>query len=413
MIRFIYSWLFCLLLPFIFLRLWRKSRKNPGYGHHWMERLGKIPFRLEQSIWLHAVSMGEMVAAGPLIQTLINRNETLFLTCMTPTGRNEALKWQNKYPQQVFVAYLPYDVPFAIRAVVKKVHPKLLIVMETELWPNLFYLVKAPIIIANARISDHALPKYRKIRGLMRYLLRPVSMVAAQSEHDAERFKELGAPEVSVMGNIKYDLADPAADLTKAQALQQVWPHRLIITAGSTHEGEETLLLESYQHLKAQFPELLLILVPRHPERFDRVAKLCQEYKLKCLRRSANQALTDEDVLLIDAMGELKTFYALSDIVFVGGSLIPLGGHNILEGAIFGKALIVGPYMQNARQIVTEFLKNGALVQVAQPKDIHHGLENLLQNQEQRRVLGQNAAEMIEKNRGSLARLMQMIDTLL
>ncbi len=413
MLRLVYSCLFLLLLPLAFLRLWRKGRKNKDYLQHWGERLGKISFQLQQSIWLHAVSMGEMVAANPLIQTLLDRQETLFLTCMTPTGRSEALKWQAKYPQQIFVAYLPYDVPFAIRRVVKKVNPKLLIVMETELWPNLFYLIKAPIIIANARISDRALAKYRKICSLMQYLLKPVSIIAAQSDQDAERFTTLGAQSIKVAGNIKYDLGDPCSDIQKASALLKTWSPRFVITAGSTHEGEETLLLKAYQILKLEYPQLLLILIPRHPERFDRVAALCQQYHLKYLRYSQGQHITNEDVFIVDTMGQVKTLYALSDIVFVGGSLTPIGGHNILEAAIFGKPIIVGPFMQNARKIVAEFLANHALMQITQPKDITQGLQQLIQNEAQRQVLGQNAAKMIKKNRGSLNRLMQMIDTLL
>lgn len=410
---FLYSFLFTLLFPLAFLRLWLKGRKNKAYREHWPERLGHYPFKLEHSIWLHAVSLGEMVAAAPLIQTLLMHNigEKLVLTCMTPTGRMEALKWADKYPERVFVAYLPYDIPFCVNRALKSIKPRLLIVMETEMWPNLFRQCAAPIINANARISDRAFKKYQKIRFVMEDVLQEVDEVAAQSELDAKRFQALGARHVSVMGNIKYDLPDPADAIKHAAALSTTWNKRLIITAGSTHAGEDNLLLEAYQKLKPRYPDLLLILVPRHPERFNAVYDLCLKMGLSCARRSQNAPLKQEDIFLVDAMGELKTFYALSDIVFVGGSLITIGGHNILEAAILGKPIFVGPYMQNARKVVEEFLENKALVQVQNPAELVSVIEKLLQDPARSEVLGQNALSMMAKNRGALDHLMSIVST--
>lgn len=407
----LYSFLFPLLLPFAFLRLWIKGRKNKAYREHWVERIGQFSFRLDHSIWVHAVSLGEMVAAGPLIQTLLTRNPTqkLALTCMTPTGRMEAQKWADKYPERVFVAYLPYDYSFFIKRALRQIRPRLLIVMETEIWPNLFRLCKAPILIANARISDQAITGYKRIRFLMEEVLQEVDEVLAQSEIDCKRFQFLGAPHVSVMGNIKYDLPEPIQAIEQAAGIQKTWKKRLILTAGSTHAGEDNLLLEAYQKLKVQYPNLFLILVPRHPERFDAVYDLCLKMGLSCVRRSSNQDVQEEDIFLVDAMGELKTFYALSDLVFVGGSLISIGGHNILEAAILGKPIFVGPYMQNARKVVEEFLENKALVQVEQPSELVQTIDKLLQDSETREKMGRNASLMMNKNRGALDRLMQTI----
>lgn len=412
----LYSFLFTLALPLIFLRLWQKGKKNNGYRLHWGERLGFLPFEMNQSVWLHAVSLGEMVAAAPIIEMLLNRNpaEKLVLTCTTPTGRAEAEKWCRKFPERVFVAYLPYDIPFALKRAVASIQPTLLIVMETELWPNLFRLVKAPVIIANARISDRAFLRYQRFRFAIKSCFQYVNAIAAQSKLDAERFEALGAEKVSIMGNIKYDLAQPIEAIQKATEIQASWPKRLVICAGSTHEGEEDLLLEAFQQLKVNFPELLLILIPRHPERFNRVAELIKTKHCSYLRRSENKPLQSEDVFLVDAMGEVKTFYALADLVFVGGSIITLGGHNILEGAILGKPIFVGPHMQNARQVVQEFLNHEALVQLQTNtlSELTTTLQKLLADPVLRNRLGQNAFNMINQNKGALDRLMVIIDSL-
>lgn len=407
----LYSCLLSLFLPLVFLRLWYKGRKNAAYRAHWSERLGNLPFRTDSSIWLHAVSLGEMVAAAPLIQALIERvpDQKLVLTCMTPTGRTEAAKWAIKFPKQIFVSYLPYDTAPCIKKALRHIHPKLLIVMETELWPNLFRWVKVPIFVINARISDRALPSYQKIKCLMRFIFRHVSEVLAQSEIDKNRFVALGAKQVSVMGNIKYDLPDPSAIFTKATLLKSTWPARLILAAGSTHEGEEQALLSAYQSLKPVHPSLLLILIPRRPERFASVANLCQEMHLSCLKFSENKALTNEDIFLVDAMGEAKTFYALADVVFIGGSLVPVGGHNILEAAIFAKPIIVGPNMQNARAIVRDFLSHHALIQTPDSVQLTPDLQRLFADNTLRQNLGQNAQLLMTENRGALSKVLQRI----
>lgn len=417
MIYRLYSFFFTLALPFMFARLWLKGRKNKAYRQHWAERIGHLPFQLKQSIWLHAVSLGEIVAAAPIIEKLLSRDskQRLVLSCTTPTGRAEAQKWAKKFPDRVFVIYLPYDAAFALQSAVSSIRPTLLIVMETEIWPNLFRLVKAPIIIANARISDHSFPSYQRFRFAFKPCFQYVNEVAAQSELDAQRFQTLGAPKISVMGNIKYDLAEPTDAIQKAAEIQARWSQRLIICAGSTHESEERLLLEAYGQLKIQFPTLLLILIPRHPERFDHVANLVNGMHFSCLRRTENKPLHNEDVLLVDAMGEVKTFYALADLVFVGGSIITLGGHNILEGAILAKPIFVGPHMQNARQVVREFLDHDALIQLKTTSlaELTDTLQELLSDTTRRNTLGQNAFNLIEKNKGALIHLLAIVDRLM
>lgn len=243
----------------------------------------------------------------------------------------------------------------------------------------------------------------------MRFIFLPISEVLAQSDADKNRFVALGAKQVSVMGNIKYDLPDPSAILTKATLLKNTWPARLILTAGSTHEGEERALLSAYQALKVAHPDLLLILIPRHSERFASVANLCRDMHLSCLKFSENKILTTEDIFLVDAMGEAKTFYALADAVFIGGSLVPVGGHNILEAAIFAKPIVVGPFMQNARSIVNDFLKHEALIQTPDSAHLAPDLERLFNDKILCQTLGHNALSLMTKNRGALSTVLQRI----
>lgn len=413
---FIYTLLFYIFLPLVFARLYWRGRKNKMYRERWGERLGKTPFTLKSSLWIHAVSLGEAVAATPLIEALLKiyPNDNIVVTTTTPTGSAHIQKLVQKHKERLYHAYFPYDLPHALSRFFSRVHPRILIVMETELWPNVFAAAnrcKVPILVVNARISDKALPRYEKIKAWMPTILNRVTYVAAQSERDQQRFIDLGlsSDKASNAGNIKYDFVLPEGILEKAEAIKSTWPERFVLIAASTHEGEETLFLEAYSQLKKIEPRLLLILVPRHPERFSRVESLIREKNLNLIKRSEATPITEHtNVFLGDTMGELFVYYALSDLAFVGGSLIPIGGHNILEPAALQLPIVMGPYMNNSQAIVQDFLSHKAAVAVS-PTQLAGDIAPLLQDTNLRQALGRNALALLEQNRGALNRLLGLI----
>ncbi len=413
---FLYTVLFYIFLPIIFARLYWRGRKNKMYREHWGERLGKTPFTLKSSLWLHAVSLGEAVAGTPLIEALLKAypDEPIVVTTTTPTGSAHIQKLAQKHEGRLYHAYFPYDLPHALNRFFNRVHPRILIVMETELWPNVFAAANhraVPIIVVNARISDKALPRYEKIKPWMPGILNRITHVAAQSERDQQRFIDLGlSPEKSSnAGNIKYDFVLPEDIADKAKTITATWPSRFVLIAASTHEGEEALFLDAYLTLKKRFPALLLILVPRHPERFARVESLIRDKKLAVLKRSESCPITDQtDVFLGDTMGELFVYYALSDLAFVGGSLIPIGGHNILEPAALKLPILMGPYMNNAKAVADDFLFRDAAVSVS-PTQLAEDIAPLIENTSRREILGANAFNVLLANRGTLTRLLDVI----
>ncbi len=419
MIR-LYTWLFYLALPVVFLRLYWRGRKNPAYRQNWAERRGQVPFRSASSIWLHAVSLGEMVAATPLIKALLESDpqDTLVLTTMTPTGRDQAARLAKQFPERIRYAYIPYDLPLFLRRFIEALRPRILIIMETELWPNTIAEVhrrKVPVVLVNARISDHSFPRYQRIRPWLKPLFAQINCVAAQSEHDLERFQQLGLDVKKGVqaGNIKYDFSLPPEVKEKAAAFKANWAPRLVWIAASTHEGEEAQVLQAYSELKKKYKDLLLVLVPRHPERFDLVAKYVQDAGLNLVRRSSNEVILPEtEVFLGDSMGELLFYYALSDLALVGGSLVNIGGHNILEPAALGVPVICGPYMQNSKQIVNDFLAKKAMVQVSLDQFVPE-LKRLLGRKRDRAALAKAATSLLEKNKGVLNCLTGIISWLI
>ncbi len=420
MIRRAYTFLFYLALPWVFLRLLRRSRHNRSYRKNWRERLGWPRFHCKSSIWLHAVSLGEMVAATPLIKALLEAHpkDKIVLTAMTPTGRDQAARLAKQYPKRVRVSYVPYDLPLFIKHFIKKIAPRILIIMETELWPNTLRIVhqqQIPILLANARISDHAYPKYQKIQRQLQPIFAQINCVAAQSAHDLERFQALGLDlEKGVLaGNIKYDFTLPAALKEKALALRSEWSPRLVWIAASTHEGEEAQVLQAYQIIKKKHKDLLLILVPRHPERFKQVAQYVAEAGLSLARRSKKDVILPEtDVFLGDSMGELLFYYALSDVALVGGSLVDIGGHNILEPAALGVPIVCGPYMQNSKAIVSDFLAQNAMVQVTAETFVPE-LMRVLSRKRVRAHLAKAATALLAKNKGVVQCLTGMVSWLI
>ncbi len=381
--RQLYTLILYLLTPVILLRLGWRSRKAPAYAHRWRERFGFVKKIDGPVIWVHSVSVGETLAAVPLIKNLQTQfpEMTIAVTTMTPTGSERVT---SLFGDSVYHSYIPYDLPDAINRFLQRVRPKILIIMETELWPNLIracHSKNIPVVLANARLSEKSAAGYEKGRWLLAPMLTQLSAIAAQTEDDAQRFLSLGVnPQgVSVTGNIKFDLTLTDDLRYQAEKLSRQWQgskHRPVWLAASTHAGEDELILDAFAMARDQLPKILLVLVPRHPERFDEVAELCAKRGFSVARRSHHRKLGDTetvspnrdtpvdeaDVILGDTMGELLMFCGASDLVFVGGSLMPIGGHNVIEPAIWGKPVLSGPYVFNFTEATNLLLDAGAMI---------------------------------------------------
>lgn len=418
--RFAYSSLLYLLLPFIFLKLWWRGRANAAYRQRWAERLGRVQVtnQAKPIIGLHAVSVGETMAARPLIEHLLASypDHTLWISSTTPTGSATV---ERLFGNRVQHSYLPYDTPTAVKRFLKTVQPKLMLVMETELWPNLYAACASaaiPLVLVNARLSERSARGYARVKTLTAETLQRVSLIAARESADAERFCALGAEpsKVKVLGNIKFDLAIPNQVKAQAQSLRASWGKRPVWVAGSTHSGEDAIVLSTQQQLLQQFPDALLILVPRHPERFAEVATLCEQMGLKYQRRSETADLQPEtQVLLGDSMGELLLWYACADIAFIGGSFVDVGGHNPLEALAFAVPVLSGPYVYNFQDIYPALVNMGAAVLVDSPELLAHYLAAYLNDPSQREQAGKAGQLFLEQQRGVVERLMPYLDELL
>lgn len=418
--RWSYTFLFTVLLPFVFLRLWVKGKKLPLYRKRMGERLGQVAIPpLQESLWVHAVSVGETLAAIPLIKRLRAEypNTPILMTTTTPTGSERVqAAFKDSIGKMFYHSYLPYDLPFILKPFFRRINPKLLILMETEIWPNLLAVCdqkKVPVLIANARLSPHSFKRYSLLGSLMKPILQPVNRVAAQSQIDVSRFASLGVEKerISEMGNIKFDLQLPSYLSESGKKLREtLGKERLVFIAASTHEGEEEIALNVYQSLKERFPALLLIIVPRHPERFGKVFETCAQRNLIVRRRSQNEACTDAvDVFLGDTMGELLLFYAASDIALVGGSFVPVGGHNLLEPAALGLPVLTGPQLFNFIAISEMLIEAKGASVVQDEKGLQEALVRLIENPHLRAEQGHQAKMVVEQNRGALDKLMGLI----
>ena len=338
--RSLYTLLIYLATPLVLLYLFVRGLRSKDYLKRWPERFGRFDTPPSTGgIVVHAVSMGEVNAANMLVQELLRRfpDDPLCLTSLTPTG---SARIRELFGDAVFHIYAPIDLPGAVQRFLDRVRPRLLIIMETEIWPNLYHAAAArgiPIVIVNARISEHSIGSYRRLRRLTGSTLEKVSWIGAQSLLDRERLLEIGAqePQVSVTGNMKFDARMPPSLTEQGEALHMAWgAQRLVLTAGSTHEGDERSLLAAFSRLLPAFPDALLVLVPRHPERFTRAAQLARQAGLTVSLRSAGISCpAATQCFVVDSMGELLRFYAACDVAFVGGSLEAIGGHNVLEPA--------------------------------------------------------------------------------
>lgn len=418
--RRLYSFCMYLLSPIAFAAvLWRGVRDR-GYWQGLGERFGLgPPVRRAPTIWLHAVSLGEVSAAAVLVRALQTRHPgiALILTTATPTGRARA---RALFGGSVDIRFLPYDTPGSVRRFLRRIRPRLAIVMETELWPNLFHECEqmgVPLVLANARLSAKSVSRYRGFGGLFRGIFSANTLIAAQTADDAERFIAIGAAREAthVIGNLKFDLEIGPATLERGRALRlQTFSARPTWIAGSTHAGEEDQVLTAHAALRAEVAGALLLLVPRHPERFDSVAELLERRGFRFERRSSGKPLPVEtEVLLVDTVGELAALYAAADVAFVGGSLVPIGGHNLLEPAALGLPVLTGPSHSNAKDIAQLLLQQGAALQVGDAQELAGCLTRLFGDAEQRRRIGAVARRLVEMNRGSLARLLELIEPLL
>ncbi|SFM48757.1 3-deoxy-D-manno-octulosonic-acid transferase [Ectothiorhodospira mobilis] len=407
-----YTWLLRLLLPVLLLRLLWRGRRQPAYRRRLGERLGFAP-RLEpraRRLWVHAVSVGEVIAAVPLIRAWQARfpGEAVLVTTTTPTGMEEVAR---RLGGEVDHRYLPLDLPGAMARFIKRCPAQRLLVMETELWPNLYRACRrrgVPVMLVNARLSARSLRGYARLRPLLRATLADTALIAAREAEDARRFLALGAApgRVQVVGNLKYDLGLSAAVRQAARDLRRALGVRPVWIAASTHEGEEARLLQAHAGLRQRRPDALLILVPRHPERFDAVARLCQGAGLPMVRRSAGGLPGAEAaVWLGDTMGELLTLCGAADVAFMGGSLVPVGGHNPLEPAAHGVPVITGPHVFNFEAVYADLEAAGGVLRLADAGELAGALAALLGDAAAREGLAAGAARVLKANRGAVDRL--------
>ncbi|MBX8510634.1 lipid IV(A) 3-deoxy-D-manno-octulosonic acid transferase [Pseudomonas cichorii] len=414
--RTLYTLLFHLGLPLVALRLWLRARKAPAYRQRIGERFAVgLPAMQRGGIWVHAVSVGESIAAAPMIRALLAQYPGLpvTVTCMTPTG-SERIKAMFASEPRIQHCYLPYDLPWAAGRFLDHVQPRLGIIMETELWPNHIHQCarrNIPVVLANARLSERSARGYARFAGLTRPMLAAMSWFAVQTEAEAQRFRDLGArPEcVAVTGSIKFDLSiDPQLPEQAAQ-LREQWQAtgRPVWIAASTHAGEDESVLAAHRQLLSSHPDALLILVPRHPERFNSVHELCQQQGFTTVRRSSGQAVTpDTSVLLGDTMGELLFLYALADSAFVGGSLVPNGGHNLLEPAALAKPVLSGPHLFNFLEIAALLRQAGALEEVGDPDALATAVQRLFDQPQLARSMADAGLGVMKANQGALQRLL-------
>ena len=420
MFRFIYSVVFYLITPVIILRLFIRGLAAPNYRKRWGQRFGFFTpsESSKETIWLHAVSVGETLAAVPLVKALQEKypERRLLITCMTPTGSERITA---AFGDSVDHSYAPYDTPDAVARFLQRVQPKMLIIMETELWPNTVaacYKRQIPVILANGRLSEKSARGYARVSKLSGPMVAQLSAVAAQHEDDGGRFTALGLPaeKLHITGNIKFDLELNAQIRQSAEALRQQWGgahQRPILLAASTHRGEDEIILQAFNLIKQSVNNALLVLVPRHPERFNQVGDLCLDTGYSLARRSNNDSTDNADILLGDTMGELMTFFGACDIAFIGGSLVANGGHNMIEPAAWGKPTLSGLSVFNFAEVSRLLAEAGGLSLVEDAAVLAETVIELIQNPQQARQMGQSAQQVAEANRGALERLLTVIDS--
>lgn len=413
--RVAYSALLWLLLPLALLRLAWRSRLAPAYRERWRERLGFYdPPPRAADVWVHAVSVGEVQAAQPLIRHLLRRQCSVLVTTTTPTG---ARRLDDLLGGAVQHLYTPFDLSWIMHRLLDAAHPRLVLVMETEIWPNMLAACERrgiEVMLINARLSARSAAGYRRVRRFSAETMRRFALIAAQTADDAARFRQLGvdADRIAITGSIKFDVQLPASLMDRAEVMRLAWGvNRPVWVAASTHEGEEEQLLAVHQRVRQALPAALLVLVPRHPERFERVAALVQRQRMVLARRSQGQGCDERTMVFLgDTMGELPVFFAAADLAFIGGSLVPSGGHNLLEPAAVGVPVLIGPHSFNFAEITRLLLAKEAAIQVADAEALQGHLIRLLSDAAERARIGENGRRTVEDNGGALERVIALMD---
>jgi len=423
--RLFYSLIWWLALPLVLTRLWLRGRKEPGYRQHWAERLGFYGRAAAPAagpvLWVHAVSVGETRAAEPLVDALLAEypQSRIILTHMTPTGRATGKALFDKHGERLVQSYLPYDMDSMVSRFIRHFQPRVCILMETEVWPNLIAVCnarKVPVVLANARLSERSLRKATRLGSLLLDAARGISLVAAQTEADAQRVRSLGVQRVEITGSIKFDVVVPETALAVGAALRAAIGPRPVLLCASTREGEEELILQAFENARAALPaDVLLLIVPRHPQRFDEVEKMIAARSLKVQRRSQlplDGSILQADVLLGDSMGEMFAYYAACDVAFVGGSLMPLGGQNLIEPAALGKPILIGQHTFNFELVTEDALAAGGAQRIADANDLMSTAARLLNDTSVRETMGLNAQSFANQHRGATRRTLALLKDL-
>lgn len=411
MLRRLYTGLLYLALPYIVLRLGLRGLQNRGYWARWRERFGFVE-PTPTDVWVHAVSVGEVQAAAPLIETLLPAD--VLVTTMTPTGSDQV---RRLFPQGVRHSYAPYDFPGAVRRFLTRTRPRALVILETEIWPNLIDGCRrndVRIAFVNLRLSQRSYQRYARVGRLVATVLGQVDGFAVQGQADARRLIALGAApaKVRVTGSIKFEVELSASVTEVARVLRREWgQNRPVWIAGSIHESEDELVLDAFEGLLKRHPDLLMVIVPRHPERFAAVARLCRRRNLRFVRRSddAGPVKNDTRVYIGDTMGELGLMYAASDIAFVGGSMIRGGGHNILEPCALGLPVLFGPHMHNFLHISEMVIERQAGRLVTDVPELVGAVDGYLNDANLRFATGERGRQMIQENRGALDKSLSLL----
>ena len=411
--RFIYTLLLYLSLPIAILKLIAKERKSPFRNAKLKNQLGFVTKTSSKVIWVHCVSVGEFNAARSLIDQLLDiyPEHRLAITTTTITGAEAVRK---HYQDRVIHYFFPFDLPFIVGPFIKKINPVACILLETEIWPNLINNLNKkaiPVVLVNARLSERSFSKYQRFfSNLVQKTLNQLTLIASQNEHSSERFLSLGVSpnKVVTVGNLKFD-SNEKDNPNTTQSLQQMIGQRRVVVFASTREGEEKKIIKSYVNTKGKF-DALMIIIPRHPQRFDEVYNLIVDSGLDVKRRSDGLRCDENtQVLLGDSMGELLSYYSVCDIAFIGGSLIDTGGQNMLEAAATSKPILFGPSVFNFEQIAQLLLEKDAAIQVDDADDLMKTISSLLLDDPKRQKLGENAKNLLEKHRGAIDRLMKLI----
>jgi 3-deoxy-D-manno-octulosonic-acid transferase len=407
-----------LLTPYLLLRLWWKGRYLPAYRRRWSERFClNQPLLKTADVWVHAVSLGEVIAVTPLVEAMLNKGWSVLITTMTPTGSERVT---TRFGERVLHHYAPYDLPLVLKRFFKRTKPRLGIIVETELWPNLIYQAQkasVPLLLINARLSQRSLRGYLRFKFFFKRVLNQFTAILTQSEEDAMRFIALGAkPDlVQALGNMKFDLQTHTTDCKPFHQLKTGWgKERVVFIAASTHEGEESQILAQFRRLERVIPNIILLIAPRHPERFQAVYQLGVEAGFVTgLRSKPDKVSSETQVLVLDSLGELLGFFEVSDYAFVGGSLVPVGGHNVLEPIAVGVPVLSGQHVFNFATICRDLKEVDAILLVKNAEELVNAVIQLHEDNTTKQRMVANARLVLERNKGALERYLQRMDSLL